>query len=234
MERCDVGRPRVVGRQPAAATRTAGAKQGRTMRLDACAAAGGGAGHWRPVAIGVLAFSGAPRHTGAMDRSLYLVLGGSRSGKSRHAEALVAGFAAPFRYLATGQAFDDEMRDRIAVHRTRRDGRWVTVEVPVRLAAALDEAEDAPVLVDCLTLWLSNLLLGEHDVGQAVSALMDALARRRAPTVLVGSEVGMGIVPENALARRFRDEAGLLHQRVAAVADRVVLVVAGLPLVVKG
>ena len=168
-----------------------------------------------------------------MHGGIHLILGGARSGKSRHAEQIMTGFPAPFRYLATGQAWDDEMRDRIAAHRARRDGRWQTVEVPVYLPAALDAAGSDPVLVDCLTLWLTNLLLGEHDVGQATSGLMDALKRRPAPTVLVGSEVGMGIVPENALARRFRDEAGLLHQRVAAVADRVVLVVAGLPLVLK-
>ena len=164
---------------------------------------------------------------------LALVLGGARSGKSRHAEALLSGLPSPWRYLATGQVWDDEMRDRIAAHRARRDGRWQTVEVPVHLPAALDAAGSDPVLVDCLTLWLTNLLLGEHDIEQAMSGLMDALSRRTAPTVLVGSEVGMGIVPENALARRFRDEAGLLHQRIAAVADRVVLVVAGLPLVLK-
>ncbi len=169
-----------------------------------------------------------------MNSSVDLVLGGVRSGKSRHAERIVTAFPAPFRYLATAQAFDDEMRERVAAHRARRDGRWHTMEVPLHLAAALDEAGDHAVLVDCLTLWLTNLLLGGHEVGEAVGALMNALARRRAPTVLVGSEVGMGIVPENALARRFRDEAGLLHQRVATVADRVVLVVAGLPLVLKG
>ena len=164
---------------------------------------------------------------------LALVLGGARSGKSRYAEALLSDLAFPWRYLATGQAWDDEMRDRIAAHRDRRDGRWQTVEVPLHLPAALDAAGSDPVLVDCLTLWLTNLLLGEHDIKQATSGLMDALARRAAPTVLVGSEAGMGIVPENALARRYRDEAGLLHQRVAAMADRVVLVVAGLPLVLK-
>ncbi len=169
-----------------------------------------------------------------MHGTLHLVLGGARSGKSRQAEQVVADCPGPLFYLATGQAFDDEMRERVGAHRARRDGRWRTVEVPVHLAAALDQAGDRPVLVDCLTLWLSNLLLGEHDVGGAVSELMAALGRRPAPTVLVGSEVGMGIVPENALARRFRDEAGLLHQRIATVADRVVLVVAGLPLVVKG
>ncbi|NPD67120.1 bifunctional adenosylcobinamide kinase/adenosylcobinamide-phosphate guanylyltransferase [Lichenicola cladoniae] len=165
---------------------------------------------------------------------LTLVLGGARSGKSRHAEELLAGMPAPWIYLATGQAWDEEMRARVAEHRARRTEGWQTIEVPVTLADELDEAGDRPVLVDCLTLWLTNLLLGDHDVEQAVSRLMAALGRRQVATVLVGSEVGMGIVPENALARRFRDEAGLLHQRIATIADRVVLVVAGLPLVVKG
>ncbi|MGI4747555.1 MAG: bifunctional adenosylcobinamide kinase/adenosylcobinamide-phosphate guanylyltransferase [Janthinobacterium lividum] len=165
---------------------------------------------------------------------LTLVLGGTRSGKSRHAEGLIIAMPAPWLYLATGQAWDDEMRARVVEHRARRMQGWHTVEVPVALADALDDAGDRPVLVDCLTLWLTNLLLGDHDIEQAASGLMAALARRQAPTVLVGSEVGMGIVPENALARRFRDEAGLLHQRIATVADRVVLVVAGLPLVLKG
>lgn len=165
---------------------------------------------------------------------LSLVLGGARSGKSRHAEELLTALPAPWIYLATGQAWDDEMRARVAEHRGRRTEGWQTVEVPVALADALDEAGDRPVLVDCLTLWLTNLLLGDHDVEQAVSGLIAALGRRQAETVLVGSEVGMGIVPENALARRFRDEAGLLHQRIATIADRVVLVVAGLPMVVKG
>lgn len=166
------------------------------------------------------------------DTRIELVLGGARSGKSRYAEGRIAASPAPWTYLATGRAWDDEMRARVALHQRRRDDRWHTSEVPLHLAAALD-GTGHPVLIDCLTLWLTNLLLEEHDIGQAASALLDALARRRAPTVLVGSEVGMGIVPENALARRFRDEAGLLHQRIAAVADRVVLVVAGLPLVVK-
>ena len=166
--------------------------------------------------------------------SVKLVLGGARSGKSLYAEVALEDFVPPLIYLATARLTDNDFESRILVHRARRDARWVTVEVPVNLSQALDEAGDHPVLVDCLTLWLTNLLLDEHDIGQAVSKLMDALARRRAPTVLVGSEVGLGIVPENALARRFRDEAGLLHQRIAAVADRVVLVVAGLPLVVKG
>ncbi len=161
------------------------------------------------------------------------MLGGARSGKSAHAEALLAPAPAPWLYVATGQAWDDEMRARIAVHRARRPGGWQTVEVPLALGETLDEAGAMPALVDCLTLWLTNLLLGRHDVAGATARLEAALCRRRAPTVLVASEVGLGIVPENALARRFRDEAGLLHQRLAGIADHVVLVAAGLPLVLK-
>ena len=164
---------------------------------------------------------------------LSLVLGGARSGKSAHAEALLAAHPAPWLYLATGQAWDEEMRARIAAHRARRATGWQTVEVPLALPEALAEAAVMPALVDCLTLWLTNLLLGEHDVADATTDLEQALRQRRAPTVLVGSEVGLGIVPENALARRFRDEAGLLHQRLARLADHVVLVAAGLPLVLK-
>ncbi|MCQ8277098.1 bifunctional adenosylcobinamide kinase/adenosylcobinamide-phosphate guanylyltransferase [Acetobacteraceae bacterium KSS8] len=162
-----------------------------------------------------------------------LVLGGARSGKSRYAEALFESWPAPWLYLATGRAWDDEMRARIALHRDRRDAGWRTREEPVALADALREAGGQPVLVDCLTLWLTNLILEEHDIAAATNALLDALRARDAATVLVGSEVGLGIVPDNALSRRFRDEAGLLHQRIAALADKVVLVVAGLPLVVK-
>jgi len=162
-----------------------------------------------------------------------LVLGGVRSGKSRHAEALLSALPAPWIYLATGRAWDEEMRARIDAHRTRRDARWHTREVPLDLPAALDAAEGAPVLVDCLTLWLTNLLLDERDLAAAREELLAALGRRRATTILVGNEVGLGIVPENALARHFRDEAGLLHQAVASVADRVILCVAGYPLTVK-
>ncbi len=125
------------------------------------------------------------------------------------------------------------MRERIARHRARRAAGWVTVEAPVDIATALGESGDQPVLVDCLTLWLTNLLLGEHDMAAAEAALLDALEARAAPTVLVSNEVGLGIVPDNALARTFRDAAGRLHQRVAARAERVVFMVAGLPMVVK-
>jgi adenosyl cobinamide kinase/adenosyl cobinamide phosphate guanylyltransferase len=164
---------------------------------------------------------------------LTLVLGGARSGKSRHAEQLVAKPPAPWIYIATGQAFDDEMRERIGEHRHRRSGDWRTVEAPIDLAGALLRSGDRPVLVDCLTLWLTNLMLAEHDLAAAVSALETALDQRTAPTFLVSNEVGMGIVPETPLGRRFRDEAGRLNQRMAAKAGQVVMMVAGIPLTVK-
>ena len=160
-----------------------------------------------------------------------LVLGGARSGKSRHAESLLAGHSGRI-YIATAQAFDHEMRERIAAHRAARDG-WCTVEAPINVAGPLMSAPEAAALVDCLTLWLTNLMLGELNVAAAFAALEGALAKRSAPTVLVSNEVGLGIVPENALARRFRDEAGRLHQRLAARADRVLFMVAGLPMRVK-
>jgi adenosylcobinamide kinase/adenosylcobinamide-phosphate guanylyltransferase len=164
--------------------------------------------------------------------TLTLVIGGARSGKSRHAEALVESMPAPWTYVATATMLDAEMADRIALHQARRDGRWRTVEAPLDLAAALDDAR-GPVLLDCLTLWLTNVMLGEFDVAAEIERLERALAARRHPVVLVSNEVGLGIVPENSLARRFRDEQGRLNQRMAALADRVVLMVAGLPMVVK-
>ena len=160
-----------------------------------------------------------------------LVLGGARSGKSAWAEALIRREPPPWTYLATGQAWDDEMRARIAAHQAARPAGWRTVETPLELPGVLAR-QAGPVLVDCLTLWVSNLLCADLDI--PADALLTALAGRRTATVLVSNEVGLGIVPDNALARRFRDEAGRLHQRVAAVADQVVLTVAGLPMVVKG
>ena len=159
------------------------------------------------------------------------VLGGARSGKSRYAEALVAAEPPPWTYVATAEAWDDEMRARIAAHRDGRGAGWHTVEAPLDLPGALETPY--PVLVDCLTLWLTNLVLGDHDVERASEALLAALDRRTAPTVLVSNEVGLGIVPDNALSRRFRDAAGVLHQRVAARADEVLLVVAGIGVKVK-
>jgi adenosylcobinamide kinase/adenosylcobinamide-phosphate guanylyltransferase len=163
----------------------------------------------------------------------HFVLGGARSGKSRHAEALLEALPPPWVYIATAQAWDDEMRARIAEHRARRPPGWVTLDAPLDLPERLAAAGDVPVLVDCLTLWLSNLMLGGHDIATASEAMLAALAGRRATTVLVSNEVGLGIVPDNELARRFRDAAGRLHQRIAAQTDHVVFMVAGLPMKVK-
>lgn len=163
-----------------------------------------------------------------------LILGGARSGKSRYAETLIERESPPCHYAATAQAFDDEMVERIALHRARRDARWITHDRPLDLAALIDEIPDeAPLLIDCLTLWLSNHLLADHDLEQEQERLLSALARRVGLTVLVANEVGLGIVPDNALARRFRDAAGRLNQAVARQADEVVFMVAGLPMMVK-
>ena len=165
---------------------------------------------------------------------LTLVLGGARSGKSRHAEGLVEALPAPWSYIATAQAYDDEMRERIAAHRARRSADWRTVDAPMALPEAIRNVPTGqPVLVDCLTLWLTNLMLAERDIAIATGELLAACREATGPIVLVSNEVGLGIVPENALARRFRDEAGRLHQRLAAQADRVVFMVAGLPMQVK-
>ncbi len=160
-----------------------------------------------------------------------LVLGGARSGKSRHAEALVESQPGARVYLATAQAGDGEMAARIAAHRARRDERWTTVEEPLDLAAALGRAcgPDRAVLVDCLTLWLSNLLGAGRDVTAACASLLAALPGLAGPVVLVSNEVGQGVVPDNALARAFVDHAGRLHQDLAAVAQRVIFMTAGLP-----
>ena len=167
-------------------------------------------------------------------RSLTLVLGGARSGKSRYAEALVTALPQPWLYVATGEPRDNEMAARIAEHRARRGAQWQTIEAPRDLAAALALAPaGAAVLIDCLTLWLSNVMLAGADVEAETARFERALTGRTSPVVLVANEVGLGIVPENALARRFRDAAGRLNQRLASVADRVVLLVAGIPVKVK-
>jgi adenosylcobinamide kinase / adenosylcobinamide-phosphate guanylyltransferase len=140
----------------------------------------------------------------------------------------------PWVYVATAQARDAEMAERIALHRARREGAWQTVEVPHDLAGALAAlASGAPILVDCLTLWLSNRMLAEADMDAEIDRFEAALDHRTGPVVLVSNEVGFGIVPDNELARRFRDLQGRLNQRLAARAELVVLMVAGLPLVVK-
>ena len=165
-----------------------------------------------------------------------LVLGGARSGKSRYAEALFARHPDARLYVATGQAGDAEMAERIRRHRAQRGESWRTIEAPLDLVSAL-EAQGRPgaaILVDCLTLWLSNLMGAGRDVERARDGLVAWLRNSPCPIVLVSNEVGFGIVPDNEIARRFRDHAGRLNQEVASVADAVVLVAAGLPLALKG
>jgi len=162
-----------------------------------------------------------------------LVIGGARSGKSRHAENLITALPAPWAYVATAEAGDDEMAARIELHRARRGALWQTVEAPRDVVSALERCAKMPVLVDCLTLWLSNLMLADADVDAEVEWLEMQLTTATAPVVLVANEVGSGIVPEHPLGRKFRDLQGALNQRMAARADHVVLMVAGLPLTVK-
>ncbi|MBA3879339.1 MAG: bifunctional adenosylcobinamide kinase/adenosylcobinamide-phosphate guanylyltransferase [Sphingobium sp.] len=162
-----------------------------------------------------------------------LFIGGARSGKSRLAQAEAERGADPLTYIATAQAFDDEMADRIARHRADRGQRWLTIEAPIDLAAAIRRTTAGTLLVDCLTLWLSNLMLGEHDVASARDELVALVRDPPVPMVLVSNEVGMGIVPETPLGRAFRDEAGRLNQAVAEAATRVKLVVAGLSIDLK-
>ena len=173
-----------------------------------------------------------------------LVLGGARSGKSTYAEKLVSGtlFGAaprPAVYIATAEAGDVEMATRIMAHRARRGAGWTTIEEPLKLAEALEgaqarvESRGQPVLVDCLTLWLSNLMQAGADLDQATDELLQALGDGGSPVVFVSNEVGLGLVPETPLGRSFRDAQGRLNMRVAEHADRVILMAAGLPLTMK-
>ena len=175
----------------------------------------------------------APRKAAAGAR-LTLVLGGARSGKSRYAEWLIETYPPPWIYVATAEARDKEMAERIAAHRKRRDSEWQTVEAPHDLAEVLAAVPaGSAVLVDCLTLWLSNLMEEGADIEAQTAALKETLAEMAGPTVLVSNEVGLGIVPDNPLARRFRDLQGRLNQDLAAQAARVVMMVAGVAIPVK-
>lgn len=168
-----------------------------------------------------------------MQKSI-LVTGGARSGKSVFAEGLALTLGARPIYIATAEAGDEEMAARIAEHCARRGAAWTTREAPIDLVGALDATDgQGPRLVDCLTLWLSNLMLAERDVAAESARLAAAIGRQSAPMIFVTNEVGAGIVPENALARAFRDAAGRLNQGVAAVADEVYVTISGLPLRLK-
>jgi adenosylcobinamide kinase / adenosylcobinamide-phosphate guanylyltransferase len=169
---------------------------------------------------------------------LSLVLGGARSGKSRYAEGLIISLPPPWQppwtYAATAEPGDAEMTERIAAHRARRGAAWATTEAPRDLAGCLQASQATPVLIDCLTLWLSNLMLAGADIETEIIRLEQRLDAAKAPVVIVANEVGYGLVPDYPLGRRFRDLQGMLNQRIASRADRVVLVVAGLPLALKG
>lgn len=171
-----------------------------------------------------------------MSGKITLLLGGARSGKSRLGESLAAKTGLQKVYLATSEARDDEMQDRINIHQQdRADHGWITVEEPLDLAGCIlqESKADRVVFVDCLTLWLSNVMEQEQSLDTAFDDLVVALQQAKGPVILISNEVGQGIVPMNALARRFRDATGQLHQQVAAIADDAALVVAGLPLLLK-
>jgi adenosylcobinamide kinase/adenosylcobinamide-phosphate guanylyltransferase len=160
-----------------------------------------------------------------------LILGGARSGKSARALALAT---APRTFVATAEATDHEMAARIAAHKAERCADWGLIEAPLDIAGPVRGHADGTLVIDCLTLWLNNLIYRERDVVAEVDALCGALAAATARVILVSNEVGLSIAPENALARHFRDEQGRLNQRVAAIADHVEFMAAGLPMTLKG
>ena len=165
---------------------------------------------------------------------IILITGGARSGKSTRAEMRARDFAGKPVYIATAEGFDQEMRDRIAKHRARRRDEWIEHETPLELVPALNATDGGGArLIECLTLWLSNLMHAERNWERETADLVEALRKQRSPVVLVTNEVGSGIVPDNALAREFRDAAGRINQMIAGAADEVEYVVAGLPMRVK-
>ncbi|MFY0596821.1 MAG: bifunctional adenosylcobinamide kinase/adenosylcobinamide-phosphate guanylyltransferase [Cognatishimia sp.] len=166
---------------------------------------------------------------------LTFVLGGASSGKSAYAETLVTDTGAPRVYIATAQVFDEEMRVKVDAHLAQRGANWRTIESPLDLSDALQSiSETEVVLLDCATMWLSNHLMAEADIARQTDSLLEQLRDCKGSVVVVSNEVGMGIVPDNALARKFRDAQGKLNQTLAAQADLAVFVVAGLPMVLKG
>ncbi len=165
------------------------------------------------------------------------VLGGARSGKSRYALNLAENHSGSKAYIATATALDEEMRERIERHKQERSGEWITFEEPVNIPSLISNINRNydVILLDCLTLWLSNILLSEKDVEIEIKRLIDVLftSRNASSIFIVSNEVGTGIVPENALSRRFRDIAGFTNQKIAEIADEVYFVIAGIPLRIK-
>ena len=165
----------------------------------------------------------------------HLILGGAKSGKTSYAEQMALNMGDKPVYLATGQAWDDEMSAKIDAHTIQRGPDWITVEAPIALDHALKAVpRDNVVLIDCLTMWLTNLMLAEADIDAATDRVLKVLKSRKAPTVIVSNEVGQGIVPDNKMARQFVTIQGRANQRFAAACDRVIFVTAGLPLALQG
>ena len=164
-----------------------------------------------------------------------LVLGGARSGKSAYAETLCLESGLKPVYLATGRALDDEMNERIELHQSRRGEKWQLVEEPLALVDALRQTPQARqiFLIDCLTLWVTNLMMAEANVMRECAGLKAYIAELSAPVIFVSNEVGLGIIPENKMAREFRDLAGKVNQEIASACDNVYFVAAGLPLTLK-
>jgi adenosylcobinamide kinase/adenosylcobinamide-phosphate guanylyltransferase len=174
-----------------------------------------------------------------MNKKIIFITGGARSGKSRFAEELAQRFSRPKAYLATAQALDEEMAERIRRHRENRSGDWQTLEEPIKVTGCIEEEGDRfnLILLDCLTLWVSNLMTAgwdEEKILEEANRLLDACRQAKGSLILVGNEVGMGIVPENAQARLFRDLSGFIQQKVAREADEVYFMVSGLPVRIKG
>ena len=170
-------------------------------------------------------------------QKITLILGGTRSGKSAYGEMLaLKNFSSPI-YIFTAQAWDDEMKSRIKTHKKRREGKnWKDIEAPIELGTAIknNAISNNCILVDYLTLWLTNILLAGQDIDDAINELLQMIKACPGEIILISSEVGLGIVPDNSIARRFRDLSGKLHQKLAMEAENVLLMVAGIPMVVKG
>lgn len=169
------------------------------------------------------------------DYPVILIVGGARSGKSHYGENLVEQSGKTPVYLATAEARDDEMLDRINIHQQRRGDHWQTIEESLEIASIIEKisSPDHIILVDCLTLWLSNLMTEQKDVASAMKRLLTCLEQVQGPVIMISNEVGLGIVPNNALARAFRDEAGRINQAVASTASDVLFMAAGLPICLK-
>ncbi|MDI2112604.1 bifunctional adenosylcobinamide kinase/adenosylcobinamide-phosphate guanylyltransferase [Commensalibacter nepenthis] len=164
---------------------------------------------------------------------IHFILGGAKSGKSHYAEMQMTQYVQPWIYLATGRAWDDEMKQKIQHHQERRGLGWVTVEEPIQIANYLKQSKNTPILIDCLTLWLTNLMMDNRDIEQETKQFIDALQSYGGDILIVSNEVGQGIVPADSMSRAFRNYAGILHQQIAQIADQFIFMVAGYPIIMK-